>query len=229
MDIASKIDHTLLKPACLENEIIKLCEEAIHYNFYSVCIPPFYLATAKEILVQTQVKLCTVIGFPLGYDTINTKVCATGEALEEGAHEIDMVINITAFKSGKLLTIYSEVEKLAGLCHQQDAFLKVIIETAYLNKDEIRMLCGICVDAGADFIKTSTGFAEKGATVEDVIFLREILPPKIKIKASGGIKTYNDAVNFLSSGVDRLGTSNGINILKMEGILPSVIGYDKTN
>lgn len=220
MDLASRIDHTLLKPNCLEKDIVKLCKEAINFNFHSVCIPPFYLNVAKPILHKTNVNLCTVIGFPFGYETLNTKLKSGEEALNAGAEEIDMVINLSAFKSGKIQYVYLEVERLAELCIQNRALLKVIIETAYLNKDEMRMITGICADAGANFIKTSTGYAEKGATIEDVAFLREIVPANIKIKAAGGIKTFEDAVKLINSGADRLGTSNGINIINTGQTVP---------
>jgi deoxyribose-phosphate aldolase len=213
MNIASKIDHTLLKADCTQNDIINLCKEAIENNFYSVCVPPSYVKLASEVLSETEVKVCTVIGFPLGYQTTGNKLFEADEAIAAGATEVDMVVNISAFKSGNMPVITNEINRMTLMVQQKKALLKVIIETAYLNREEIKSLCEICAKAKVDFVKTSTGYAERGATVEDVVFMRSILPPSVSIKASGGIKTKEDAVKLLEAGAERLGTSSGVKII----------------
>jgi deoxyribose-phosphate aldolase len=173
---------------------------------------------ASEALLDTQVKVCTVIGFPLGYQTTGSKLFEAEEAIASGATEVDMVLNISAFKSGNIPVVTNEINRMSLMVHQKKAVLKVIIETAFLNHDEIKTLCEICSRAKVGFVKTSTGFAEKGATVEDVSFMRSILPEDIKIKASGGIKTMQDAIKMLKAGAERLGTSNGIAIFNQDKV-----------
>jgi deoxyribose-phosphate aldolase len=226
--LASYIDHTILKPTVTEMDIRKLCEEAIQYHFKAVCIPPYYVDFVRQFTdllhdlphpynqqIGKIFKICTVVGFPLGYQTTFAKIAEAQKALSDGAEEIDMVINISAFKSMAYESVKAEIKALADLAHSKNAILKVIIETAYLDNFEIRIICEICEEAGADFIKTSTGFAPKGADIEQVRFMREILPPHIKIKASGGIKTYDDAIKFIEVGADRIGTSSGVEIVGM--------------
>jgi deoxyribose-phosphate aldolase len=220
------IDHTLLKPTATEMEIRKLCEEAIKHHFKAVCVAPHYVDFVRQFTdllhdlphpyseqVGEIFKICTVIGFPLGYQTTYAKIAETQKALSDGAEEIDMVINISAFKSMAYESVKAEIKAIADLVHSKSAILKVIIETAYLDNFEIRIICEICEEAGVDFVKTSTGFAPKGADIEQVKFMREILPNPIKIKASGGIKTYDDAIAFINAGADRIGTSNGVAIV----------------
>lgn len=226
-NINQYIDHTLLKPTATEMEFRKLCEQTIQHHFKAVCVPPHYVSFVKQFTdllhdlpypynqqVGEVFKICTVVGFPLGYQTTYAKIAETQKALSDGADEIDMVINLTAFKSMAYESVKSEIKAICDLVHQHDAILKVIIETAYLDNFEIRIICEICEEIGVDFVKTSTGFAPKGAEIEQVKFMREILPPNIKIKASGGIKTYEDAVAFIEAGADRVGTSNGVNIVE---------------
>lgn len=213
-NLAQYIDHTLLKPTATEMDFRKLCEEIYQHNFYSACIPPHYVSFVKDILVYSQAKVCTVVGFPLGYQTTSTKLAEAEKAMADGANELDMVMNINAFKSMAYLTVKQEIKELAELAHSKDALLKVIIETAYLDNFDLSIACEICEEAGADFVKTSTGFAPKGADLEQVKLMRQILPQNVKIKASGGIQTYEQAIAFIEAGAARLDTSSGVMILK---------------
>ncbi|MHC2990871.1 deoxyribose-phosphate aldolase [Pontibacter sp. HJ8] len=216
-ELASYIDHTLLRPEATEEQVLQLCDEARSYSFAAVCIAPCYVQLAKERLGPgALVKIATVVGFPLGYQHTKVKFLETHQAIEDGANEIDVVMNISAFKSGKYDGVESELGDLAKFCHLKGAALKVIIETALLTKEEIEKTCEICVAAGADFVKTSTGFAGGGAKVEDILLMRRVLPIHIKIKASGGIKTFADAQALIQAGADRLGCSASIQIVKHE-------------
>lgn len=214
MKLNNYIEHTLLKPIATENELKQLCIEAIENELYGVCVPPFYVGKAKTILEDTNVKLVTVVGFPLGYNSTFVKAEETKKVIENGADEIDIVVNISEIKSGNFNYIQNELSTLCNLAHLKDKKIKVIIETAYLNNTEIKMICGLCIDAGVDFVKTSTGFAPTGATVEHITLLRNILPENIGIKASGGIKTANFAKQLIHAGASRIGTSSGVNIVK---------------
>lgn len=213
-NLAQYIDHTLLKPTATEMDFRKLCEEIYQYNFYAACVPPHYVSFVKDILIYSQAKICTVVGFPLGYQTTSTKLEEAQRALADGANELDMVMNINAFKSMAYLTVKQEIRDLADLTHSKEALLKVIIETAYLDNFDLSIACEICEEAGADFVKTSTGFAPKGADIEQVKLMRHSLPESVKIKASGGIQTYEQAIAFLAAGANRLGTSSGMVILE---------------
>ena len=213
-NLAHYIDHTLLKPTATEMDFRKLCEEIYQYDFYSACVPPHYVSFVKDILIYSQAKVCTVVGFPLGYQTTSTKLVEAERALSDGANELDMVMNINAFKSMAYLTVKQEIRELAELAHSKEALLKVIIETAYLDSFDLSIACEICEEAGADFVKTSTGFAHKGANLEQVKLMRHNLPASVKIKASGGIQTYEQAIAFIEAGAERLGTSSGVAILK---------------
>ncbi|RYU91820.1 deoxyribose-phosphate aldolase [Emticicia agri] len=213
-NLAQYIDHTLLKPTATEMDFRKLCEEIYQYNFYSACVPPHYVDFVRDILVYSQAKICTVIGFPLGYQTTHTKIAEAEKALADGATELDMVMNINAFKSMAYLTVKQEIRELAELVHGKDGILKVIIETAYLDNFDLSIACEICEEAGADFVKTSSGFAPKGADVAQVKLMRHNLPAIVRIKASGGIQTHEQAITFIEAGAERLGTSSGVVILK---------------
>ncbi|WP_018476884.1 deoxyribose-phosphate aldolase [Pontibacter roseus] len=216
-ELASYIDHTLLRPEATEEQVLQLCDEARSYGFAAVCIAPCYVQLAKERLGPgTQVKVATVVGFPLGYYHPKVKFLETHQAIEDGANEIDVVMNISAFKSGKYQEVENELGDLAKFCHLKEAELKVIIETALLTKEEIEKACAICAAAEVDFVKTSTGFAASGAKVEDVQLMRRVLPNHIKIKAAGGIKTFPDAQALIQAGADRLGCSASIQIVKHE-------------
>ncbi len=211
-EICSKIDHTLLSPTATELDIIKLCEQGKKYSVASVCVPPCYVKTAYAR--AGAIPVCTVIGFPNGYNTTASKVYETQRAIEEGASEIDMVINIGRLKAGDYNYVGKEIEAVREAC--PDKILKVIIETCYLNTFEKKQMCHLIAQMGADFIKTSTGFGNAGATKEDVAFLASICSPYLKIKASGGISTFDDAREFLLLGAHRLGCSRLINLLEQQ-------------
>jgi len=213
-NITQYIDHTLLKPTATEMDFRKLCEEIYKHNFYAACVPPHYVRFVKDILVYSKAKVCTVIGFPLGYNATSIKLAEAGQALADGANELDMVMNINAFKSMAYLTVKEEIKTMAELVHSKDALLKVIIETAYLDNFDLSIACEICEEAGADFVKTSTGFAPKGADLAQVEVMRQILPENVKIKASAAYKPIEQAIAFINAGAERLGTSSGVAILK---------------
>jgi deoxyribose-phosphate aldolase len=213
INLSKYIDHTLLKPTATEMDFRKLCEEIYQNSFYSACVPPFYVGFVKELLEYSDAKVCTVIGFPLGFHSIDAKIAEAQKALTDGADELDMVMNINAFKSMAYETVKQEIKTLVEIAHEKKALLKVIIETAYLDNFDIRIACEICEEAGADFVKTSTGFATKGADIEQVKLMREVLPSNIQIKASGGIQTFEQALTFIEVGATRLGTSSGLAIV----------------
>jgi deoxyribose-phosphate aldolase len=216
-ELASFIDHTILKPEATAEQVMQLCDEARNYGFAAVCIPPCFVHQAKERLGPgTLVKVATVVGFPLGYQHSKVKFLETHQAIADGAEEIDVVMNISLFKSGMYDEVENELSDLAKFCHLKEAKLKVIIETALLTKEEIKKACALCVNAGTDYVKTSTGFASGGATVEDVMLMRSILPKSMKIKAAGGIRTIEDAEALIKAGADRLGCSASIQIVTHE-------------
>ena len=210
MNLAAHIDHTLLRPDATEAQIIRLCDEAAAHGFATVCVPPCYVALATAKLAETSVGICTVIGFPLGYSSASVKFKEAEVALYDGATELDMVINISALKSGKTDAIQAEILDLADLCHVHQSLLKVIIETALLTEVEIELACRLCVGGEADFVKTSTGFASRGASVVDVELMRRSLPAGVRIKAAGGIRTREAALALLAAGADRIGSSNSL-------------------
>ncbi|WP_317195410.1 deoxyribose-phosphate aldolase [Rufibacter roseolus] len=211
--LAPYIDHTVLKPDTTKDMVAQLCQEAVQYRFAAVCVPPCFVRQAVAALQDTGVKVATVVGFPFGYQLAKVKFFEAHQALSEGATEIDVVMNIAAFKSGKHEEVMSELQELSTLCHFKNSILKVIIETALLSPEEIVQVCQICVEAEADFVKTSTGYAASGAQIEDVLLMRANLPEHIKIKASGGIKTKEAALALVKAGADRIGTSSGVSLL----------------
>ena len=213
MNLAAHIDHTLLRPDATEAQIIRLCDEAAAHSFATVCVPPCYVALATAKLVDTGVGICTVIGFPLGYSSASVKFKEAEVALYDGATELDMVINISALKSGKTDAIQAEILDLADLCHVHQSLLKVIIETALLTEVEIELACRLCVGGEADFVKTSTGYASRGASVADVELMRRSLPAGVRIKAAGGIRTREAALALLAAGADRIGSSNSLALI----------------
>ncbi|TDN38375.1 deoxyribose-phosphate aldolase [Hymenobacter sp. UV11] len=213
-NLAATLDHTLLRPDCTEAQIIQLCQEARTYGFASACVPPCYVPVAARELSGSEVAVCTVIGFPLGYSSSRGKFREAEIALAEGATELDMVLNISLLKSGQLDAVRAEIEDLTDLAEAHGALLKVIIETALLTEEGMETAARLCAEAGAHFVKTSTGFASRGASVADVELLRRVLPPHIRIKASGGIRTRDQALALLAAGADRLGTSNSLAILQ---------------
>ncbi|MFT3746943.1 MAG: deoxyribose-phosphate aldolase [Agriterribacter sp.] len=214
MNTASYIDHTILKPVTLLSDIQRLCDEAKEYQFAAVCVPPLFVKTAKALLASTNIKVATVIGFPFGYSAIEAKVAETVLAIVDGADELDMVMNISAVKNNDWGYIAQEINTILPIIRNNSRSLKVIIESGILTDNEIIRCCEIYGVAGVDFVKTSTGYAEKGATVEAVKLIRKHLPAHIKIKASGGIKTYDFASQLIAAGADRLGCSAGVDIVK---------------
>lgn len=214
MEINRIIDHTLLKPESTEEQIDKLLEEAKEYNFFSVCVNPVWVKKCAESLKDSDVKVCTVIGFPLGANTKETKAFETKNALENGADEIDMVINIGLLKSKKFDAVKEEIEELAKICHNEGAILKVILENCLLTKEEIVKACELSDEAGADFVKTSTGFSTSGADSSDVALMKKSVSDRVKVKASSGIRDYKKSLEMIENGADRLGVSAGVNIYK---------------
>lgn len=212
MNYASYIDHTLLKADAVEKDIKKLCKEAKEYGFYSVCINPCFVKYAKKQLKNSEVKVCTVIGFPLGADCSKVKIYEAKKAIADGADELDIVLNIGKFKEKKYNYIYKELSKIVKMCSGK-IITKVIIETCFLSKEEILKSLEILYDAGVDFVKTSTGYGTDGAHLEDVKMIKEACEGKLKIKASGGIRTLAQVKEFILAGADRIGTSSGVKIV----------------
>jgi len=209
------IDHTILKAFATSSDIEKLCQEAKDNGFASVCIPPVYVEFAKQLLDKSEVKICTVIGFPLGYDQLSTKIKALEIAMDHGAEELDVVINLTAVKNKNWLLVESEIDTISTIVDKRsDKILKLILETAYLSFEELEILCNLCIKYNVDFAKTSTGFAPEGAKLEVVSYMKSILKDKVRIKASGGIKTIEFAKALIDAGADRLGTSSGLDLIK---------------
>jgi deoxyribose-phosphate aldolase len=212
-NLSSMIDHTLLKPDATEEQIKKLCKEARENKFASVCINPHYVPLAVECLRGSDVKVCTVIGFPLGASTTRTKVAEAKEVVENGAGEVDMVINIGALKSGDIDAVRNDIESVV-IAVKDRALVKVIIETCLLTDEEKVKACQIAKMAGADFVKTSTGFSTGGATVEDVKLMRQVVGSEMGVKASGGVRSFAAAMEMIKAGANRLGTSSGVAIVK---------------
>ena len=212
MNYNKYFDHTMLAPQATSTDIDKLIKEAIKYDFKSVCIAPSYIKYAKEQLAKTDVLICTVIGFPLGYNATSVKVYETKIALDHGADEIDMVINIGRFKNKEYEYVLNEIKAIKEVCDNK--VLKVIVETALLTNQEIKTITEIVLKSGADFIKTSTGFSFRGASFEDVEIMKSIAQDKLLIKASGGIKTGEDALKMIKLGASRLGTSKTVQIIE---------------
>ena len=213
-DIAKFIDHTLLKPDATLANIIDLCIEADENNFASICVNPCWIETAVNHLNHSNVKVCTVIGFPLGTNMTETKTKEVELALNAGADEIDVVVNIGRVKMLDEQYLFHEINTISNIALSYKAMLKIIIETSLLSDDEKVFVAKVAVSAGADFIKTSTGFSTDGAKINDIILLRQVVGENIGIKASGGIRSLSDAVSMINAGANRIGTSNGINIIK---------------
>ena len=210
-DILSKVDHTLLNPKATWEEIKNICDDGMKYSTASVCIPPSFVKRAKEY-VGNRLKICTVIGFPNGYNTAEVKIFETENAIENGADEIDMVINLGDLMDKNYDNILSEITKIKSVCGER--VLKVIIETCLLREEQKIKMCEIVTKSGADFIKTSTGFSTGGATFEDIELFAKYVGENVKIKAAGGISSIADAEKFISLGADRLGTSRIVKIVK---------------
>ncbi len=211
--LAQYIEHTNLSPSLTIGDIDRLVDEAKQHSFFGVCVPPFWVKRAKREIGTSPITLVTVAGFPLGYNMTETKLDEIKRGIENGADEIDVVWNVTAFKTGIPWTKI-EIAKCSKLAHDNQKLLKVIIETAYLSDTEIEAACKLCTDAGVDFVKTSTGFAPTGAKTEHIKIMRRSLPPTVSIKASGGIKTAEFAEELINAGANRIGTSSSIFIVK---------------
>lgn len=214
MKVTSLIDHTLLKPEATKEQIITLCEEAKQYDFASVCVNPMWVKTAAEALKGAQSVVCTVIGFPLGASTKETKAFETIDAIQNGATEIDMVIPIGALKEGDHQTVQEHIEAVVQAADGH--LVKVILETCLLTKDEVVVACELSKKAGADFVKTSTGFSTGGATVEDIQLMRQTVGPEMGVKASGGVRSKEDVEAMIEAGATRIGASSGVQIAKGE-------------
>ena len=211
--VAALIDHTLLKPDATQGDIVRLCAEARQWNFASVCLNPCWVRLAAEELWGAPVRVCTVVGFPLGANETRTKITEAGAALAGGAKELDMVQNIGALRSRDDHQVYKEMTALADIAHASGAILKVILETSLLTEEEKERACHLAVDAKADFVKTSTGFSTAGATVQDVALMRRAVGDQLGVKASGGIRTLTALQNMVGAGASRIGTSSGVSII----------------
>ena len=209
-EILKHVDHTQLRAFATWEDIQKLCEEAIEYETASVCIPPCYIKRVHDTYGE-KINICTVVGFPLGYSVTEAKAAETKKALEDGASEVDMVVNISDVKNGNYDAVQAEIAALKKITG--DKILKVIIETCYLTEDEKKELCKCVTDGGADYIKTSTGFGTAGARVEDIRLFKQYIGEGVKIKAAGGVKTKEDLETFLEEGCDRIGTSSALKLL----------------
>jgi deoxyribose-phosphate aldolase len=213
MNIASYIDHTVLKPTTTIGDVEKICAEAIKYQFAAVCVPPLYVKKAKELLQDSSIKVATVIGFPFGYAAIEAKVAELVLAIIDGADELDVVINISAIKNNDWQFLANEINSILPIVKNKNKLIKVIIESGILTDEEIIKCCDLYGAAGVDFLKTSTGYAEKGATVEAVQLMRKHLADNVRIKASGGIKNYPFAKQLIDAGANRLGCSSSLSIV----------------
>lgn len=212
-EMLSKVDHTQLKAFATWEDIVKLCEEAIEYGCASVCVPPTYIKRIHDTYGE-KVNICTVVGFPLGYSVTEAKVAEVKQALADGCNEIDMVINVSDVKNGLFDKVEEEIRTLKAACGEH--ILKVIIETCYLTEEEKIAMCKAVTNAGADFIKTSTGFGTDGATKEDIELFKKHIGPKVKMKAAGGVSTVGDLEMFINLGCERIGTSRAVGLLKGE-------------
>lgn len=210
---AQIIDHTLLKPEAVRDDISSLCRQAVQYGFHSVVVNPAWVALAASELLGSAVTVATVVGFPLGASLTTTKLAEAETALRNGARELDMVINIGALKSGNRTLVHTEMRLIANLAHSGRGLLKVILENALLAQEEKILACALAKDAGADFVKTSTGFAASGATASDVAVMRGVVGHNLGVKAAGGIRTAADLISMVDAGANRIGTSTGVEIV----------------
>jgi deoxyribose-phosphate aldolase len=213
-DVAALIDHTLLKPEALRADIRKLCEEAARFQFASVCVNPWNASLAANLLRGTRVKVCTVIGFPLGATLPSVKIAEAHEAIKLGARELDMVLNVGALKSGDYDAVEADIAVIASVAHEAGAISKVILETCLLTTEEKVRAALAAQRAGADFVKTSTGFSSGGAAAEDVALLRAVVGPEMGVKASGGIRTFSDLKKMVAAGATRIGASASVKIIE---------------
>ncbi|MEZ5040429.1 MAG: deoxyribose-phosphate aldolase [Saprospiraceae bacterium] len=214
MKLATFIDHTLLRADSTLSDIQKLCEEATQFGFATVCVPPYYVGRSSQLLEKKTTRVATVIGFPMGYTTTVAKVEEIKRAIDEGVDELDVVVNVSAIKSGEWIDVQNDLDRMITTAHLRRKLIKVILETGLLTPAEIKRACEICQELKPDFVKTSTGFNGEGATIGMVKLLRENLSKEIKIKASGGIRTLEDALRLIEAGAVRLGTSSSVRIMK---------------
>jgi deoxyribose-phosphate aldolase len=212
--VAALIDHTLLKPEAMRSDVERMCKEAVEYQFASVCVNSVFVAQVAAALKGAAVKTCVVAGFPLGANLPAVKLAETRAALEQGAKEIDTVISVGTLKAGDDSAVRAEIESLVAAVHERKAILKVIIETSLLNDEEKTRACRIAREAQAAFVKTSTGFSSAGATVADVALMRRVVGPGMGVKASGGVRTLADLLKMVEAGASRIGTSNGVSIVR---------------
>lgn len=220
--LAKLIDHTILKSNVLDQEVEALCAEAKEFGFASVCINPSYIALAKSRLAGTEVKVCTVIGFPLGANTTKTKIFEAEDALELGAEELDYVVNVSDVLNGRFDAVKAEMEQFATLKQKHSSLvIKIILETCYLSLEQISKLCQLAKEANLDFVKTSTGFGSGGATVEHVALMRNTVGPEMGVKASGGIRSYEDAFKMVEAGASRIGASASVGIVTNVSLVSS--------
>ncbi|MBU9789981.1 deoxyribose-phosphate aldolase [Lentilactobacillus sp. IMAU92037] len=210
------IDHTLLKPEATQEDVDRVVKEAIDNDFYSVMINPYWVSHVHNLLAATNVKTATVIGFPLGANTTNIKVAEANQAIEDGADEVDMVMNIGEFKGGNYQAVQEDIQSVVTAAHKRNTLIKVIIENALLTDDEIAKASDIVANTGADFVKTSTGFSTSGAKAHDVAIMKKAVGDRIKVKAAGGIHSAEDAENMIKAGASRLGTSASLKIIGKE-------------
>ncbi len=211
--LARYIDHTLLKPEATPDAVVQVCREAVAYHFAAVCVNPVFVPLVAKELAGSDVAVCSVVGFPLGATSTASKVCETELAVAKGATEIDMVIPVGLLKAGKTIEVREDIAAVAAACHGQGAILKVILETALLTDDEKVTACKLCQEAGADFVKTSTGFSTGGATAADIALMRKTVGPDMGVKAAGGIHNYAEAMAMIEAGATRIGASKGIAIV----------------
>ena len=214
MEIAPYIDHTILKPTTTFEDISKLCAEAVEHRFAAVCVPPYFVKAAKEMTEESEVKVATVIGFPFGYCSLGAKMEDIAQAIEDGADELDMVHNVTALKDGNYTLLTDEIGQCTRVIHEAGKSIKVIIESGVLGDEEIVKCCELYAPLGIDFMKTSTGYADKGASIHAVQLMRKHLPASIEIKASGGIRTFAFAKELVDAGATRIGCSASLQIVK---------------
>lgn len=212
--IAALIDHTILRPEATRNDVERVCREALHHQFASVCVNPVFASLVAGILRGSAVKTCSVVGFPLGASSMTAKIYEARALVDLGAQELDMVIHVGALKAHEDKAVAAEIRGVANTSHAEKAICKVIIETALLTDAEKERACRIARDSGADFVKTSTGFSTRGATADDVALMHKVVGPQIGVKASGGIRTLNDLLKMVEAGATRIGTSNGVGIME---------------
>jgi deoxyribose-phosphate aldolase len=220
-DIAKLIDHTILKPDATRDDVLRVCAEARQYGFASVCVNPYWVPLAAGALAGSPVKVCTVVGFPLGATSTAAKVAEAGEALRMGAQEIDMVMNVGALRSGDRESVRLDIAGVVAVSHAAGAIVKVILETALLDDGQKVAACLLAREAGADFVKTSTGFGPAGATAHDIALLRRTVGPGMGVKASGGIRTYEDLKTMVDAGATRIGASASVKIVETSGGVPA--------